>query len=110
MVLMWHNHCMMITDNVSILHLQMCDYIAYTRPKGKLEENMFLKGYEHLVQPISFRVQTGTHHSLFLLVIFYIVHLKLCVYSAYIVTNENRNAKLCKDYVHCPQRIYIIVI
>ena len=79
----------------------MSVYTAYTGYKEKIEEGMFSEGYIHLIQPICIRAQTGTHQRFCLQLIFYVVHLRKRVYTAYIAyKRKQEKATFCKDYVH----------
>ena len=75
---------LMITNNILILHLEISTYTAYTGYKGKIEEDMFLEGYIHLIQPIYIRVQISIQQRFCLQLIFYVEHLRIHGYTVYI--------------------------
>ena len=54
-----------------IVHLEISAYTANTGYKGKKEEDMFSKGYIHLVQPICIRAQIATHQNFCPQIMFY---------------------------------------
>ena len=43
---------LMITDNILVVHLEISAYSDYSGCKGNIKENMFWKGYIHLIQLI----------------------------------------------------------
>ena len=77
----------MITDNILIPHLEISVYNAYKGYKGKIEGDMFLEGYIHLIQPAYIRVQTTQLQKFCLQLIFYVAHLRR---RGYIVNIANK--------------------
>ena len=100
---------LMITDKILILHLEISTYTAYTGYKVKIEKDMFLEGYIHLIQPIYIRVQISTHQRFCVKVIFYVVYLRKVGTLRTLVKENIEKATFCKEYVHYIQPIYIML-
>ena len=79
---------LMITDDILILHFEITAYTAYTWYKWKIEEDMFLERYIHLIQSINIRVQISTHQRFCLQLIVYVVHRRNRGYTAYIANKR----------------------